>query len=112
MGDLGDTGFGERLLNAIGEVKRELEAHGIKLEAIQLQTTKTNGRVSVLEEWRRMQQEALAADAGFQRGYKARRSDDLEKLERARSIIDDWWPVGLGVAVGVSAAWAYVVWPL
>lgn len=100
---------GDDRMTGIETTLGEVKTIGIETRA---ETRRTNGRVSALEEWQRMRQKALAAEEDFQRGRRAQRADDLEKLDRARSLIEDWWPVGLALVVGAGAVWAYVSWPV
>jgi len=108
------------------EIRKKLDAGEIRMAGIELtlaevkrdttetriQATRTNGRVTEIEEWKEERQKAIAAEEDFQRGRRAQRADDLEKLDRARSFIEDWWPVGLALVVGAGAVWAYVSWPV
>lgn len=107
-------------------IRQKLDAGEIRMAGIELtlaevkrdttetriQATRTNGRVTEIEEWKETRQKAIAAEEEFQRGRRAQRADDLEKLDRARSFIEDWWPVGLALVVGAGAVWAYVSWPV
>lgn len=108
------------------EIRKKLDAGEIRMAGIELtlaevkrdttetriQATRTNGRVTEIEEWKEARQKAIAAEEEFQRGRRAQRADDLEKLDRARLFIEDWWPVVLALVVGAGAVWAYVSWPV
>lgn len=93
------------LQHSIAEVKQIAEE-------TRVQATRTNGRVTTLEEWRSLRIKQLDAEEEFQRGRKAQRADDMAKLDMARSFIDDWWPVLLALGLGAGAVWALVSWPL
>jgi len=108
------------------EIRQKLDSGGVRMAGIELtlgevkrdttetriQATKTNGRVTAIEGWEEEHDKRVANEEAFTRGRKAQRADDLEKLDKARSFIQDWWPVGLGLVVGAGAVWAYVSWPL
>ncbi len=57
-----------RVLEALGEIKGELKAHGVHLEALAGQVSKQNGRVGKIEDWRHIMEVGEARAAGIVAG--------------------------------------------
>lgn len=95
------------------EVRATTHAHTGQLVRIETQTTRTNGRVSELEDWREAHDHLVAVADARAAERKQVRAEDRAKLDALREfILDD--PLKVGVVAAAAGLGGLVLgrWPL
>lgn len=112
--DLGELGSKlDTTVAGLGEVKTAQRVHGLTLERVLEQTTKTNGRVASLEDRVDLIERRAIRDQGIEDGKREQREAYRSTVTRAWDLL--WSPMGkaVGAVALMLTGWTLrEVWPL
>ena len=81
--------IGERLLSELIEMRGELSRVGETTDRVEVQTTKTNGRVAALEEWRDTHDHRMDIEDTMVTTRRTVRAEDRQRIASLWSVLSD-----------------------